>query len=288
MDPISDYAAFIAVADAGSFSAAAKRLGLTTAGTSKAVLRLEDRLGVRLFARTTRRVRLTEEGAGFLVHARAITADVAAAEEGLQNAAGRMVGRVRIDAPVVYVANTLVPKIAAFRSAHPDIEIDLRLADEVRDPIDTGADLAIRFGDVVPDGMIRRRLRTTRWWTVASPAYLLEAGTPDTPNDLTEHRTIAYTYRSTGRTHRWQFKNATFDPPHGLSVDDGFAHRSLTLKGAGLAQDVDAVLAPDVEAGRLVRVLTDWEVPGPEIGLIYPSRRLVPRRVKAIIEALSM
>lgn len=288
MDLISDYAAFIAVADAGGFSAAAKRLGVTTAGTSKAVLRLEDRLGVRLFTRTTRRVRLTEEGAGFLVQARAILADVAAAEEGLQNAAGRMVGRVRIDAPVVYAANTLAPKVAAFRSTHPDIEIELRLADEVRDPIETGADMAIRFGDAVPDGMIRRRLRTTRWWTVASPAYLLEVGTPETPGELAEHRTIAYTYRSTGRTHRWQFRSATFDPPPGLSVDDGFAHRSLALEGAGLVQDVDAVLAADVEAGRLVRVLTDYEVPGPEIGLIYPSRRLVPRRVRSLIEALSM
>ena len=287
MDPISDYAAFVAVAEAGGFSAAAKRMGVTTAGVSKAVLRLEDRLGVRLFTRTTRRVRLTADGERFLPSARAILADVDAAEADLREGAARLEGRVRVEMPVVYGTEVIAPRLGALHLAHAGLAVELRLSDEVHDPIETGADVAIRFGTAVPDGMIRRRLRATRWWTVAAPGYLDAHGGPVRPEDLHHHRTIAYVYRSTGRAHRWRFRGgAMFDPPPGLSVDDGFAHRRLALDGVGLAQDVDAVLEADVMAGRLVRVLVDRETDGLEIGLVYPSRRLVPARVRAVIEAI--
>ena len=288
MDPIPDYAAFVAVAETNGFSAAAKRLGVTTAGTSKAVLRLEERLGVRLFTRTTRRVRLTAEGQRFLGPARTLLADVEAAESALREAGGALEGRVRVDAPIVYGADTVAPLLAHLGAAHPGIEIGLRLADELRDPVEAGADVTVRFGDGAPDGMVRRRLRTTRWWTVASPAFVERHGAPRRPDELADRRTIGYTYRSTGRVHRWRFaKGATFDPPPALAVDDGFAHRRLVLEGAGLAQDVDAVLETDVAAGRLVRVLVDHETDGPTIGLMYPSRRFLPARVRTVVDVLS-
>ena len=133
---------------------------------------------MRLFTRTTRRVRLTAEGERFLPQARAILADVDAAEAALREGATRLEGRVRVDAPVVYGADMLAPCLGALHRAHPGLEVEMRLADEVRDPIESGADLAVRFGTRIPDGMIRRRLRTTRWWTVAAPAYLDAHGAP--------------------------------------------------------------------------------------------------------------
>lgn len=168
VDPVSDPAAFVAEAD--GFSSAATRMGVATAGVSKAVLRPEDRLGLRLSTRTTRRVRPTTDGERFPPQARAILAEVDAEP---REGALRLEGRVRVDAPVIYGARVLAPCLGALHRAHPGPAVELHFADEVRDPIESGAGLAVRFGTRVPDRMIRRRLRTTRWWTAASPAHLM-------------------------------------------------------------------------------------------------------------------
>ncbi|KIT18087.1 LysR family transcriptional regulator [Jannaschia aquimarina] len=290
MDQLDDLAVFVAVAETGGFSAAARRLGATTAGTSKSVGRLEDRLGVRLFTRTTRRVVLTEEGTRFYERARDITEAMADAEEEVRSASRGLRGRIRIDLPVVFGRRHAVPLLLDFARRHPEVALDMRFDDRPSDLIGTGRDLAIRFGDLTDSGLRARRVGTARTVTVASPDYIAAHGRPGAIEDLDAHVCATFVFKGSGRAYRWRFEvdgeAVSFDTAQTLCVDDGEAHRSVALSGLAIVQDLRFHFQEDLRDGTLVEVLSHAAGAGMPIQVVHPEGRHLPARVRALIDHL--
>lgn len=287
MDQISDLAAFRAVAETRSFSASARRLRLTTAGVSKAVIRLETRLGVRLFTRTTRRVVPTAEGEEFYVRACDVLDRLAEAEAEVGSGVRALAGEVRIAAPVLIGQQVLAPILADFRRSHPDIVLDVRLSDAFADLVGGGVDLALRFGELEDSGLVARRLASTRFVTCASPDYLARHGTPATADDLSGHPCVTYVVQGSGRPFPWRFAGGvTFAPGRAVLVGDGGANRAFAITGSGLIQEIDVAVRPDLRSGALVEVLADQSASGPPLSLLQPAGRFVPRRVRAVADRL--
>jgi DNA-binding transcriptional LysR family regulator len=286
MRSIGDLPVFCLVAEAQSFSGAARRSGLTTAAVSKAIARLERDLSVRLFTRTTRKVVLTAEGARLHAAARDMLGRLAEAEADLSGHSGSISGTVRLAAPVLLGQTVLPPVIAAFRSAHPACSIDLRLSDWQHDLVAEGIDLALRFGDLADSRIVARKLAETRFATVAAPDYLKRAGVPASPAQLTGHSRITYVVQRTGQSFAWRFADGTALPDGQITVGDGGANAALALAGVGIAQDVDTALAPLLIEGRLTEILTDSRAPGPTLWLVQPAGRFVPSRVQRLAAAL--
>ncbi len=290
MEQLNDLAVFVAVAETSGFSAAARRLGVTTSGISKSVGRLEERLGVRLFTRTTRRVALTEEGARFYDRARRILADIADAEEDIKASAGTLRGRIRIDMPVLFGQKFVLPLLLRFRSQYPAIDLGMRFHDEVRNLVAAGVDLAIRMGDLADSDLYARTIGRTQFITMASPAYLDAHGAPRTIDDLDEHICAAYYMKSSGRLFRWRFRDKGklryYDPPLRLAVNDGHAYHMVARSGLALVQDLAFHFAADLQSGELVQVLKRHVAPGLPISIIYPEGRHLPKRVRALLDYL--
>ncbi len=287
MDQLSDLGAFVAVFEAQSFSAAARRLQVTTAGVSKAVIRLESRLSVRLFTRTTRRVVATEEGNEFYRHARDIINRLSEAEAAIASGSQGLSGVVRIAAPVLLGQNVLAPLLSELRALHPAIVLDVQLTDAFTAIIDQGVDIALRFGSLQDSSLIGRKLCDTRFVTCASPAYLARYGAPTKVSDLQAHDCITYVVNRSGKPFAWRFKaKREFMPVRSVIVSDGGALRAFGLAGHGLIQEIDVAIAPDLESGLLVQVLQDSISDGPALWLLQPAGRNVTRRVRTVVDGL--
>lgn len=291
MDQLDDYAVFVAVAETEGFSAAARRIGATTSGVSKSVNRLEDRLGVRLLTRTTRRVALTDEGRRFYERARDIREAIAAAEEDARDAAEVLKGRIRIDLPTVFGRRFVAPLLLAFARAYPTVDLDIRLDDRPSDLVGTGRDLAVRFGDLADTGLRARRVGLARPATCASPAYLDEHGWPPSIEDLKAHSCATYVFKGSGRPYQWRFmiegEPVVFDPPQSLCVDDGDLHRMVALSGLAIVQDLRFHFLDDLQDGTLVELFAAEAGRGMPIQIVYPEGRHLPRRVRALIDHLA-
>jgi LysR family transcriptional regulator, regulator for bpeEF and oprC len=291
MDHLNDLGCFAAVAETKGFAPAARRLGLSTAGVSKSVIRLEARLGVRLFTRTTRRVALTAEGERFYLRCKTILEDVAAAESEIIDTAKTLKGRIRIDMPITYGERHVLPLLAEFKKTNPEITLDIRMSDTFTNLVEEGVDLAIRFGDLNDSRLKVRKLRGTRLVTCASPAYLSKHGVPLNIVDLGQHVCVSFVFRSSGRQFQWRFKAAgrtvEFNPQQGLAVNDGGANRRLALLGACLIQDLDVNVAQELAAGDLFEVLETFSTEAFPIAIVWPAGRHQPTRVRALIDHLT-
>ncbi|SHG91432.1 LysR family transcriptional regulator [Marivita hallyeonensis] len=291
MDQLNDLSVFVAVAETSSFTAAAQRLGVTSSGTSKSVGRLEARLGVRLFTRTTRRVALTEEGERFYTRARSILDDIAEAETEVQDSQVDLRGRVRIDMPSMLGQLCIVPLLLDFKRANPGVDLDMRFNDQFSDLVEQGVDLALRIGELTDSSLRARKVMETRWITCAAPAYIEARGMPKEPNDLHHHECATYIFKGSGRPFQWRFASEhgslQFEPPQHLCVNDGNAYLAVARSGLAIVQDLSFNVAADLKAGTLVHVLSDYTAIGPPISLVYPEGRHLPRRVRAVFEFLA-
>jgi LysR family transcriptional regulator, regulator for bpeEF and oprC len=292
MEQFNDLAAFVAVAETKAFASAARRLTASTSGVSKSVNRLEKRLGVRLFTRTTRRVALTVEGEQFYARSRDILEALADAESELADASLALRGRIRIDMPIVYGERHGVPALMAFREQHPGVDLDIRLSDDFTNLVEEKIDLAIRFGELGDSRIKAKRLGIGRMVTCASPSYFARRGKPKTIVDLTMHDCIAYQFRSSQRLFNWRFlANGSvieIEPKTSIIVNDGAAHRRLALLGAGIIQDLDYSLGEEIERGELVEVLSAHSTPAFPLTLVWAAGRYQARRVRALIDFLSV
>ena len=290
---MGDLAAFAAVAEARGFGAAARRLGVTTAAVSKAVIRLEARLGVRLLTRTTRRVVPTPEGEALHARARDILERIAEAEAEARGDTGALAGRVRLAAPVLLGQGPVARILAAFSAEHPGVVLDVRLSDSFADVVAEGLDLVLRLGEPADSRLMARRLANTSFVTCASPDYLARHGRPRTLDELRGHARIGYVVQRTGRVFAWRFRDANgreveiAPEPLRVAVGDGGANRAFALAGAGLIQEVSLAVADDLAAGRLVQVLADQTANGPPLFLLQPAGRFVPLRARALAEHLT-
>ncbi|MCX7206816.1 MAG: LysR family transcriptional regulator [Proteobacteria bacterium] len=277
---------YVAVVECGSFSAAATRLGLTKSAVSKRILQLEAQLGTRLLQRTTRRQSLTEAGESYYDYARQA---LALAREGADFIAGlqqQPQGLLRISVPMAFGRLHLSPLVPAFLHAHPAVQLDMVMDDQMVDLIDGGFDLAIRIGHLPESEMIARRIAPCKSVLCASPDYLAKHGHPLQPLDLLKHNCIQYSYYRGGT--EWIFAGpagANKVLPRGnYQVNNSEALRDALLAGLGICHMPSFVVGADLAAGRLVTLLDDYPLPRYAIYAVFPERKHVPAKVRAFLD----
>lgn len=289
---IPDYEAwalFAAVADRASFRGAAEASGVSVPTVSKAVSRLETRLGVALFHRTSRRVTLTAAGEGLAVHARAIVASGAEAEEAARADAGELAGPIRLTAPLSLGLSCLGEPLAAFMMVHPRVTVDCILSDAQCDLVGEGIDLALRIAAQSDSSLLTQTIMPIPAAIVASPVYLDNFGTPQHPRELSKHRLLGY-----GHNHRTapirltgpDGETMSVDPTGPLFVNNGDLMLPMLLGGGAMAMLPTFILGEALNDGRLVRVLADWHPSATSLSLVSPPSRLRPARVRALAEHL--
>jgi DNA-binding transcriptional LysR family regulator len=272
----------------GSFAAAARVLGITPAMVGRRIQRLEQRYGVRLIERTTRAQRLTEAGEMFLQRAEAVLDAAADLDDSMSAAPGQLEGRIRMTGPATLGVYALAGIVARFQASNPGVTVEMILSDRRMDLIADGFDFAVRIGELHSSTMIARRVGTYRLQLVGAPAYVERYGAPAVPADLSSARCLI-NLNMTPRN-RWPvFRNGKQEIAEvegGLQIDNGEALRMATLEGGGISYMPVDLVRDDLVAGRLVPILSGWQMLALPIYLIHPSRR-VPRRVAMVMETLA-
>ena len=282
---------FVRVAERQSFVRAAADLGITQSGVSNAIARLEAQLGVRLLARTTRRVGLTEDGAAFFERCRQILSDLEEAELVLKDARVRPAGRLHIDLPVSFGRLKVMPLLGAFQKAYPEVNLAISFTDRYVDLVDEGIDAAVRFGPLQDSSLIARRLTEAPLRLVATPAYLATHGRPKTPDQLGAHNCLSFIQRDTRMVRPWRFvRNGTevaYTPAGSMSFTDGAAVADACKAGYGIAQlrgyFIDAALA----RRALEPLLEKFEPPADPIWVVYPQAQHLSPKVRVFIDFLT-
>lgn len=288
MDIVEPLRSFIRVYETKSFSARAREANTSQPTISRQIAALEQRLGVRLFARTTRALTPTDEGTRFYAYAVRVLEALAEAEASVVATRSGVSGMLRLACPVAFGRLHVVPRVASLLRRHPDLRLDLVLSDSFVDLVEEGIDLAIRVGEVTSPDLIAQRIGETRRVTVASPDYLARRGTPAAPQDLAQHDCIVYTRLATGS--RWHFGG--LDGPHAVDVDGRFrannseAVREAVLAGLGVGVVPVWLLADEVEKGRVVILLKEFEPARLPMHAVHPSRQFVPMKLRATVEFL--
>ncbi|WP_457356209.1 LysR family transcriptional regulator [Roseateles sp. P5_D6] len=282
-------AVFVAVVETGSLSAAARRLGIATTMVSAHMQRLEREVGASLLLRTTRSLRMTEAGEGFFDAARQIVADT---ERAIAAAAGNTAeprGRLRVTAPVDYAERVLAPVAVALTQRHPQLQIDVLAVDRLLDLVAEQIDVAIRIGQLADSELRATRIRSFSAYVVASPSLLEGRAAPAHPGELAALPLIALTVLPQPLQCRF---NADGEAEQAvrlqsvLSFNTASALRSAALAGGGMAMLPDYLVADDLAAGRLVRLLPGWHLPEGGIHALYPAAQQPPRKTRLLIEAL--
>lgn len=290
MDRFRAVQAFAKVVEFGSFARAAERLGTSTSAVSRLVADLEAHLDARLMNRTTRRLSLTEVGQSFYERSVQLLADLEEAEDSARAVAVAPRGVLRLSCGVSFGERFLAPAIAEFSTRHRDIVFDLDLSDRAVDLVEEGFDLAIRIGSVVHQGLVSRRLGWTTPVCCASPAYLARHGTPRTPAELAGHDILSYTLVPLPQV--WRFESSA-GARHELRVatrhraNNGRMLAALASAGLGVAIEPDFIVAPEVRAGTLVRLLPEYTLPRSPISAVYPSRRHLSAKVSSFVGFLA-
>lgn len=284
MDRLDELAIFTAIVEAGSLVSAARRLRRSPPAVTRALSSLEDRMGLRLVDRTTRRLAPTEAGSALAERARALLADYDAVLVGASQAPVR--GVLRITAPVQFGRRHVAPIVSAFLNEYPDMRVELSLNDRNLDLIEEGLDLAVRIGPLADSSLVARHVGSVRRVVVASPAYLARRGVPRMPSDLAAHDTIFGMARSPGR--EWRFgpsqRGATVRLSPRLLVDDVEAQIQAAQAGRGIARVLSYQVRDEVAAGALVRLLQDFEPAPLPVQLVTLSRSHVAPKVRAFLD----
>ncbi|MBR0552241.1 LysR family transcriptional regulator [Stakelama marina] len=283
------WAIFARVVEHRSFSGAAEAIGMSKATVSKAISRLEKRLGVTLFHRTSRRLTLTESGNALAERAQRILAEGECAEEVARDSVTRLAGPVRIAAPMRFGVARVAPLIADFIADHPEVTIDLHFSDAKIDIVGEGIDIALRIADL-PDSSLRaRRLAGVTIHTVAAPSYLERRGRPRHPAELSDHACFGYT--NVPSPNVWHYRGRdgseiSVRPDGPLCTNAGEAMLPALRAGLGIARLPDFIVDTELEQGRLEAVLTEWSSPPVALHLLTPPGSLRPARVEAVIDFL--
>jgi DNA-binding transcriptional LysR family regulator len=284
------WAIFASVVEHRSFSGAASALAVSKATVSKAISRLETRLGTTLFHRTSRRLTLTDSGRGLAERAQRLLEEGLGAEEAALDAASAPAGLVRLAAPLTFGIGALAPILAEFIAANPGIRIDLRLSDAFVDIVGEGMDVALRIAEL-PDSSLRaRRIGPVTAHIVGSPAYFETHGRPRHPADLAGH--ACFTYANTSNPDVWRFRKAGGEEASvrvegPLRADNGEAMLPALRAGLGIAVLPGFIVDGDLAAGKLEAVLPEWSIGASALHLLTPPGTLRPARVEALIDFLT-
>ena len=280
---------FSAVVDASSFVAAADSLGMSKAAVSRYVSELEQRLGVRLMHRTTRKLSLTPEGEVFLARCRDILASIESSEAEISTRSVTASGLLKVSVPVSFGIRHLAPLWSEFLSDHPQVTLDVQLADRVIDLVDEGFDLAVRIARLPDSSLISRQLTSTRLVLCAAPSYLKRRGTPAHPSELAQHDVLGYSLMAMGD--QWQFTG-----PEGpvcvkvrprMWTNNGDSCVAAALQGSGIQLQPTFLIDEELASGQLVEILPQFRSVELGIYAIYPSRKFVLPKVRAMVEFLA-
>jgi DNA-binding transcriptional LysR family regulator len=273
MDALSDLAFFSLVVKHGNLSATARELGLTPPAVSTRLAKLEQRLGVRLLNRTTRRVSVTQEGELYLAEGARILTDLEALERSVSSARARPQGLLRLNATFGFGRAHIVPAVSDFARQYPEVEVQMRLTDRPLNLIEEGFDVAVRFGDLPDARLTARKIASNRRLLCASPRYLEIHGEPRAPGDLQRHRCIVVREN---------------DVAYGTwRLESGLRAVEWALDGHGIVMRSEWETAEHLRAGRLRAVLADWRTPPADIHALYPERLNLPAKTIAFVEFLS-
>lgn len=285
---LSGVGVMVAVVEHGGFTPAAEALGLTPSGVSRAIGRLEARLGLRLFHRTHRAVELTEEGRRFHAEVSPLLASIQEAAEDAAGAAAVVRGRLKVNADPWFARVVLAPRLPELMARHPLLTLELVVTNHLEEMMTGGVDIAIRFGEPRASAMIARKLLDTRVVTCAAPAYLALRGAPNHPDQMAEHEAILFRDPQSGRPFDWEFRRGgeVVSPAvtGRVTLDEPSAALAACEAGLGLFQSFELGLAPWLDSGRLVPVLADWADETYPLYALYPSRRHAPAKVRAFLE----
>jgi DNA-binding transcriptional LysR family regulator len=290
MQGLQQIVAFAETAKHGSFAAAARELGSAPSTLAKAVARLEQSLGVKLFHRTTRHVGLTADGERLYARCQRLLHEV---EELHADAAGVRAepsGVLRVDLPLAYGRKVLLPALSGLATRHPRLVLDVRLSDAYVDLVKEGIDVAVRAGDMRDSSLVARKFDTQQLLLLASPAYLSGHGVPQRIDQLAGHSAIVFRMPTSGKTRPWQFRQrgraVELHPEWRLQLGDGEAIVRAAAMGLGIAQVPDYMAEDELARGELVQLLPELAPAPMAISAVYPGHRMVPPRVRAFLEML--
>ncbi|MEY3124422.1 MAG: hypothetical protein RLZZ573_942 [Pseudomonadota bacterium] len=288
MDRFLEMQTFNAVVDAGSFVKAADVLSISKAAVSRYVVDMENRLGVRLLHRTTRRLSLTDEGQIFYLRSKELLASLAEAEDEITSRSDAASGLLRVNAPFTFGVLHLAPLWGTFRDQHPKVRLDITLADRLVDLVEEGYDAAIRIANLETSTLVSKRLASTRIVLCASPQYLQAHGTPKHPSELAHHAVISYSYLST--RDEWHFTGPTgpvsVKTNPCIQTNNGDTCRAAALAGQGIILQPSFLVGGDLACGALCELMPDYRAPDLGIYAVYPSRKHVSPKVRALVDFL--
>lgn len=286
MDRFHELRVFIAVAEAGGFAKAAIALHSSGPAVTRAIAALEDRMGVRLFNRTTRRVTLTEPGTRFLEDSKRLLADLETAEQSLRGEARQPAGELSITASLLFGRQVLASIVADFVEAYPLVTVSMLLLDRVVELVDEGLDVAVRIADLPNSSLISTRVGVVRRLLVASPAYLERRGTPREPQDLKEHAIIGHATLTAGR--EWACvqgkKPMRVKLKPCIETNDAWVGITLAEHGQGITAALSYMVTDAIRSGRLVPILDAYAPASVPVHLVYAQRRIVAPKVRAFID----
>lgn len=290
MDSLTSLTSFVRTAETLSFVQAARLLGISASAVGKNVARLEHKLGVRLFNRSTRNVSLTSEGAAFLIRCRHILEQIQEAESELTSRIAQPVGKLRVSLPVAGY-RLLLPALPAFARRYPQVELDLDFSDRLVNIIDEGFDVAIRSGELADSRLTSKKLGEFRFILCASPAYLKEYGVPASPEDLIAHTCIFFRLPSTGLLQPWELHGrrpgAELRAASVVTVNNIEASLRLSLAGTGISYIPDFVAREAVEEGKLKEVMHGSCAKQGHFSAVWPASRYLSPRIRCFIDFIA-
>jgi DNA-binding transcriptional LysR family regulator len=289
MDRLKQIESFVAVAAKGSLTAAAQAEGVAPAVIGRRIDALEERLGVKLLLRTTRRITLTHEGSAFLEDCQRLLTDLSNAEASVSAGGVKASGYLRITAPAGFGRRHVAPLVPRFLALHPEVNVSLNLSDRVVDIVNEGFDCAVRVGDLPDSSLVSVRLAENRRLCVATPAYLQRAGTPRQPSELSRHECLTLS-SDASQARGWAFmvegELVHLRPNGRLDCSDGQVLHDWCLQGHGIAWRSGWEVDSEVAAGLLASVLDDYAAPASGIYAVFPQRKHLPLRVRLWIDFL--
>jgi DNA-binding transcriptional LysR family regulator len=288
MDRLTALEMFVRVVDTGSFSAVARNQEIGQPAVSKAVVQLEEWLGVSLLMRSTRSVVPTEAGRTFYEHAKRTIEEAHEAVLAARGSAHGLSGKLRVSTSVCFGRLHVIPNLSTFLAEHPDLDIELVLDDRHLDLVNEGIDVSLRMGAMPDSNMTARRIAEGRRIVVATPAYLQRHGTPTSPGDLVSHQAVIYTPGGKGEAWTsWTFRKATAEVSvvlrGRLKVTAGEGIREAVNRDLGLAVSSDWNFSPELRSGKVVEVLPDWALPPTNLSAVYPAGRLASSRARLFV-----
>ena len=292
MKGLQQFVAFAETAKQGNFAVASRELGVAPSTLAKAVARLEEGLGVKLFHRTTRQVRLTPDGERLYQRCQRVLSEVEELQAEASGTRAVASGTLKVDAPIVWGMRRLLPLLGRLVREHPGLQLDVRLNDGYADLVRDGIDLAVRVGRLQDSTLVGRRIDWQSMVLCASPRYIAEHGAPRRLEDLQRHVAVVFRMPTSGRNRPWQFRRrdgeaVDLSPASRIRINDGQGIVVALCEGMGICQLPEYMVADEIRGGRLVELLPSLRPEPLPISLVYPSGRLVPARVRVAIDALT-